>query len=167
MITACVFETRIGWVGLAARNAGICRLILPKSSRAEALTGVCAGLDARVVEDDAELGGLPEMLASYFDGEKVSFSEVRVDLMGITPFRLRALRECGKIGYGTVFTYGELAARIGSPNACRAVGGAMAANPVPIIVPCHRVLAVGGRLGGYSAGLDWKRKLLALEGVVV
>jgi len=87
-----------------------------------------------------------------------------VDLDGLTPFRRRVLSALRKVGRGKTISYGALAARVGSPGAARAVGSACANNPVPLWVPCHRVLAGGGKLGGFSGGLDVKRALLALEG---
>ena len=86
-----------------------------------------------------------------------------LDLAGLPPFHEKVLAAARRISYGRTATYGELAARAGSPRAARAVGQAMAHNPVPLIIPCHRVLAAGGRLGGYGGGLDLKRRLLGLE----
>ena len=100
-------------------------------------------------------------LDRYFDGKLRKFT-VRVDPSG-TPFRLRVWEELGRIPYGGTISYIELARRIGKAKASRAVGGANGANPVCIIIPCHRVIAADGALGGYSAGLWRKEKLLALE----
>jgi len=99
-------------------------------------------------------------LDEYFRGERETFS-CNVDLSGMSDFTRIVLEETQKIEYGTVITYSELARRIGS-SAVRAVGGALSRNPVPIIVPCHRVVAKDG-LGGYSCGLELKIKLLELE----
>jgi len=99
-------------------------------------------------------------LDEYFRGERKKFS-CNVDLSGMSDFTHKVLEETQEIEYGTVITYSELARRIGS-EAVRAVGGALSRNPVPIIVPCHRVVAKDG-LGGYSCGLDLKSKLLELE----
>ncbi len=106
------------------------------------------------------------MLERYFNGERLAF-ELPCDLSGLPPFRQRILRLAADIGYGEVLSYGELAQQAGCPAAARAVGGAMAANPIPIIIPCHRVVAASGRLTGYSApgGLIMKRYLLSMEGV--
>jgi len=94
---------------------------------------------------------------------------VPVDLGAVTsPFRRRVLETLHReVEYGETVSYGELAVMAGRPGAARAVGSAMATNPVPIVVPCHRVLAAGGRIGGYGGGLDVKRSLLAIEGVEV
>jgi methylated-DNA-[protein]-cysteine S-methyltransferase len=103
-------------------------------------------------------------LAEYFAGERRAF-EVPLDLSGWPPFTRKILEELCKVPYGETLTYGELAARAGSPRAARAVGQAMAANPLPIIIPCHRVVAADGRLGGYSGGdgLPTKQWLLTFE----
>ena len=104
-------------------------------------------------------------LDEYFAGERSRFT-APVDLDGVTaPFRRRVLETLrDDVGYGETVAYGELAAMAGRPGAARAVGSAMATNPVPILIPCHRVVAADG-IGGYGCGLDRKRTLLALEGV--
>ena len=104
-------------------------------------------------------------LEGYTLGEPVDFGDVRVDLSRMSDFRKRIVRACRRVPYGSTWTYGELAARAGYPGSARAVGNCMARNRVPLVVPCHRVLASGGRLGGFSApgGLAMKRRLLELE----
>jgi methylated-DNA-[protein]-cysteine S-methyltransferase len=103
-------------------------------------------------------------LAEYFAGQRQRF-ELPVDLCLASPFHRRVLQELGRVPFGRVLSYGELARRVGRPGAARAVGGAMRKNPIPIVVPCHRVAAADGSLGGFSAGLEAKRRLHALEGV--
>jgi O-6-methylguanine DNA methyltransferase len=88
-----------------------------------------------------------------------------LDLSGGTPFQQGVWCALQKISHGKTRSYGEIARRIGKPKAVRAVGGACGANPIPIFIPCHRVLAANGKLGGFSGGLNWKRKLLAREGI--
>lgn len=88
-----------------------------------------------------------------------------LDLSGHTAFRIRVWKELRRIPPGGSATYSEIAIRLGDRNATRAVGGACGANPIPLIIPCHRVLAAGRKLGGFSGGLHWKRKLLAVEGI--
>ena len=88
-----------------------------------------------------------------------------LDLSAGTEFQQRVWRAMLEITFGQTLSYAEIAAKIGKPKATRAVGGACGANPIPVLVPCHRVLAAHQRLGGFSAGLDWKRKLLAIESI--
>ena len=90
-----------------------------------------------------------------------------LDLTGATPFRRRVWAELRRIPRGGTQSYGEIAEALGKRRAARAVGGACGANPVPVLIPCHRVLAANGRLGGFSGGLEWKRRLLAIEGVLL
>jgi methylated-DNA-[protein]-cysteine S-methyltransferase len=103
-------------------------------------------------------------LTEYFAGERRVFT-VPVDWARASGFRSRVLEELSRVPYGEVISYGELAARSGNPRAARAVGSAMATNPWPIVVPCHRVVRSGGVLGQYGGGADVKRQLLAMEGV--
>lgn len=103
-------------------------------------------------------------MEAYFAGERVSFDDVRLDLEGFTPFQLAVTEALRTIPYGATVTYGELAALAGRPNAQRAAGTFCAHNQVPLVIPCHRVVAAGG-IGSYgSLGIGYKRRLLALEG---
>jgi len=111
-----------------------------------------------------ELGHFIRDLQRYFGGKRISF-EVPLDLGNPPPFREKVLRECARIPYGKITTYGSLAEAVGQPRAARAVGQAVGHNPIPIVIPCHRVLASGGGLGGFGSGLEWKRFLLRLEGI--
>lgn len=90
-----------------------------------------------------------------------------LDLSGGTKFRLRVWAELGRLARGETRSYGEIAEELGKRKAARAVGGACGANPIPVLIPCHRVLAANGSLGGFSGGLEWKRRLLAIEGVLL
>jgi len=105
---------------------------------------------------------LEELLNTYLSGQNVDFSSVPLDLSGATPFQLRVWEETRKIPYGTTATYGDLALRLGIPGGARAVGQALKKNPIPIIIPCHRVIGRKG-LTGFRGGLDWKRRLINLE----
>ncbi len=111
-------------------------------------------------------GDLTGDLIRYLGGEVVDFSGYRVDLSHLTDFEQSVLCETRKIGYGSMITYSELARAIGRPKATRAVGNALRKNPVPIVVPCHRVVAKSG-IGGYVLGVDLKRRLLELEGTTI
>lgn len=101
-------------------------------------------------------------LAAYFDGELHSF-DLPLDLSGLTPFQRSVCQALRRVPYGRLRTYGDLARALGRSGAARAVGGACARNPLPIVLPCHRVVAGDGSLGGYSGGLELKRALLGLE----
>jgi methylated-DNA-[protein]-cysteine S-methyltransferase len=113
------------------------------------------------------VGGVIAQLEAYFAGERVDLSGVALDLGGVPAFHSDIYAVLRTLSWGVTATYGELARRVGAPGAARAVGQAMGRNPVPIIVPCHRVLAAGGKIGGFSAygGALTKERLLALEGV--
>jgi O-6-methylguanine DNA methyltransferase len=119
-----------------------------------------------LVPGDAEVRPLAKQLVDYLDGRRKSFN-VELDLSHVTPFRKRVLEECAAIPRGQVSTYAELARKAGRPNAYRAVGHTMATNPIPIVIPCHRVLGSDGGLHGFGGGLDMKRRLLALEGAAI
>jgi O-6-methylguanine DNA methyltransferase len=111
---------------------------------------------------------LHKALENYFAGIAETFDRIELDLDGGTAFQRAVWQALREMCWGETCTYGELARRIGAgPRAARAIGQALGANPAPIVIPCHRVLAAGGRLGGFSAGLEWKRDLLELEGVDV
>ena len=103
------------------------------------------------------------MLRKYLRGERVSFDRVPIDLSGYTPFEGKVLRILARVRPGDRISYQELARKAGRPRASRAVGSVMRKNRLPIILPCHRVVRSDGALGGYSGGLAWKRRLLAIE----
>ncbi len=155
-----VFETPAGWIGALATARGLKCLTLPAASAADARAELAPPPEAR--EDAAYFSDLITDLGRYFSGEPVIFT-ITLDLDGVPPFRRRVWQAARAIPWGETRSYGWLAARAGQPRAARAVGQAMAHNPVPIVVPCHRVVAANG-LGGFSGGLDVKRRLLALEG---
>ncbi len=105
-------------------------------------------------------------LDAYFQGEPVNFDALPVDLSDQPPFRRKVQEQCRRVGYGQTTTYADLARGVGTPAAARAVGSAMSHNPVPLVIPCHRVLRSDGGLGGFSApnGVRFKQQLLELEG---
>lgn len=107
-----------------------------------------------------------EQLQAYLDGKRCSF-DLPLDLPKATLFQRRVWGACAAVPYGATVTYGALALSIGSPQAARAVGQALGSNPVPVLIPCHRVIASDGSLGGYGGGLALKRALLALERTVM
>lgn len=159
MANAYVVMTAEGAVAWRESTNGVqaCTLPAPTLATAKARIGGAARV---VVPADHELA---RRLAAYFEGDDVSFDDVPLDLPDETPFQAAVRRVVRAIPRGEVRTYGEVAAAAGRPRAARAVGQVMATNPVPPIVPCHRVVAVGG-LGGFGGGLDLKRRMLAREG---
>mgnify|MGYP000894055876 CR=1 FL=1 len=108
---------------------------------------------------------LARLMKDYFAGIPVDFSNVPIDPCFGTPFQRAVWETARTIQYGHALSYGEIARRVGSPAGARAVGQALGVNPICIVIPCHRVLASGGKLGGFSSGLDWKRRLLQIEGI--
>jgi O-6-methylguanine DNA methyltransferase len=111
-----------------------------------------------------EMEMLPEDLRAYFSGQPVNFQKYPIDWQDMTPFGRRVLDLAQSIPWGETRNYGWLSAQLKLPGGARAVGGALGRNPVPIVIPCHRILRKDGRMGGFSAGIQWKRFLLDLEG---
>ena len=122
--------------------------------------------EVRFGEHSLDDDTVTQQLREYFAGERRKF-DLPLDLSGVTPFRAEVLRELSKVPYGETTTYAELARAVGNPKAVRAVGSTCATNPLPILIPCHRVLRADGQLGGYRGGEAAKRFLLRLEGIDV
>jgi len=167
-----VFETALGFMGLAWSEKGVTRVFLAEKSR-EAIErrllrqfGVKPLASTDMPPWIADLIG---RIKAYAAGEDVDFSAVPVDLAGVDDFRLAIYTAARKLGFGQTTTYGELAKRAGHGGLPRETGAALGANPVPLIIPCHRILAAGGKIGGFSApgGSASKERMLALEGVRV
>jgi methylated-DNA-[protein]-cysteine S-methyltransferase len=129
------------------------------------LDWVAARLSPRILEAPARLDDVRRELDEYFEGRRREF-DLPIDWALVTPFGRRVLQATAAIPFGGVKTYGEMATQAGNPKASRAAGRALGANPIPIVVPCHRVLHSGGGLGGYGGGLDRKEFLLKLEGAI-
>lgn len=163
----CLFDSELGWFALVGRGAAVSRLTFAHSSALAALQSVNGGDLAEAGSRDP-LQKLARRLQAYARGKRDDFADVPLFFAAQTKFQQRVTDACRRIAPGKALSYAELAARVGSPGAARAVGNCMARNPIAIIVPCHRVLASGGGLGGYSmgSGLDIKRRLLELEGYV-
>jgi len=154
MISYTQMESPVGPLLLAADDAGL-REILFVHGRAPARP------DASWKEDKAPLKETIRQLREYFAGEREVF-DLPLAPLG-TPFQLKVWKRLCDIPYGETISYGELARRIHNPNASRAVGLANGSNPIPIVIPCHRVIGSNGKLTGYGGGLPIKEKLLALE----
>ncbi len=166
-----IFETVAGFCALAWRGDDVVGFRLPAANEAAAerefrrrLPGAKTGAASPVV------AGTIADARRYFEGARVDFSTVRIDLGQQDPFFGKVYEAVRRLGWGETTTYGAIAKALGAgPEGARDVGTAMARNPVPLIVPCHRVLAAGGRIGGFTApgGADSKARMLALEGIGV
>jgi len=166
----CLFDTAIGACGVAWSAQGLTRLQLPESDRSateKRLRATAAG--ARPETPPPPIVAAITEIQRYLTGKRADLSAVTIDLTGASPFRRRVYEAARSVGWGQTASYGELARRAGSPGAARAVGHALARNPVAIVIPCHRIVAGGDRVGGFSAygGAIAKARLLALEGVQV
>lgn len=155
---------------LAATREGLVNVVFHASDavRDRALERLAARLGGEPVEDPDSplLTEAIRQLRAYFAGERHDF-DLPLDWSLISGFNRQVLRELASgVPYGTVVGYGDLAGRVGQPGGAQAVGAAMGANPLPVVVPCHRVLESDGGIGGFGGGLETKRKLLALEGVL-
>lgn len=173
-----LFETALGFIGIAWSERGLTRLQLPERDRAATerrLLATLPGADREhPVEQRAEKlpAGIAEAVAAirrYAAGETVDFSGVSVDLGPADAFRLAVYEAARQLGFGETTTYGALAVSAGHAGLARETGQALGKNPVPIVVPCHRIVAAGGKIGGFSApgGATTKERLLELEGVQV
>jgi methylated-DNA-[protein]-cysteine S-methyltransferase len=160
--------TPIGRLLVVGGAGGVVRVGFEEEPEDHVLAGVASRLGPRIVASDTELAAVRDAMEAYFAGEDESLA-VPVDFRLVrSDFRraaLEALRD--DVGPGHVVTYGGLAAKIGRPKAARAVGTACATNPVPIIVPCHRVVPGSGGVGSYGGGPERKRRLLAHEGALL
>jgi methylated-DNA-[protein]-cysteine S-methyltransferase len=154
-----IFPTSAGWIGVTGSIAGLRRVILPRPSEKEVLDEISGGAIPRpdIFKD------ITTRLKDYFDGKPVDFPD-EPDFSGATGFQREVWRAACRIPYGETRSYGWLSVEAGRPGSARAVGQALGRNPLPVIVPCHRVLAHDGSLGGFSGGLEMKRLLLCLEG---
>jgi methylated-DNA-[protein]-cysteine S-methyltransferase len=158
-------DSPVGELLVATTDRGVCRISFdPEPERA--IEELAKTFGVRVLRSSRPLQRPRRELDEYFDGRRREF-ELDVDLVAVPSFQQRVLAELRLVPYGQTDTYGGLAARIGRPRAARAVGGALNRNPVPIVVPCHRVVGASGSLVGYAGGLERKEKLLTLEGALL
>ena len=156
-------DSPVGELLLAATPRGLVRVSYLDSGLEPVLEQLAARVSPRVLASPRTLDPVRRELDEYFDGSRRSF-EVALDWRLARGFSRRVLEATAAIPFGEVSSYGAVAAAAGSPRASRAAGNALGANPLPIIVPCHRILHAGGGLGGYTGGVERKRVLLAIEG---
>ncbi len=157
--TSLLFATDWGWWGAEASARGIVRVVLPQRDRDQIREQLGnPGNSGSLLAEEAA-----RQIQEYLCGRRQDFT-VPVDWEPFSDFTRHILRACARIPYGETVSYSELARRAGKEGAGRAVGQALAANPVPLLVPCHRVIRADGSLGGFSGGVEIKRRLLELEG---
>jgi methylated-DNA-[protein]-cysteine S-methyltransferase len=157
-------DSPLGPLVVAATPKGLGRVSYSEfRGEDEVLEDLARRVSPRVLEAPARLDGVRRELDEYFEGRREQF-ETPIDWTYLAGFTREVLRATAAIGFGEVSTYAGVAEAAGSPRAVRAAGNALGANPMPVIVPCHRVLRTGGKLGGYTGGLERKEFLLRLEG---
>jgi methylated-DNA-[protein]-cysteine S-methyltransferase len=158
-------DTPVGRLLLAATPRGLVRVTFPVESTDTVLEQLAATISPRVLESPGRLDEPRRELELYFEGRLTNF-DLPLDWQLTRGFYRKVLRATARIPYGKTRSYSDLAKRAGSPRAVRATGTALGSNPLPIVVPCHRVLRSGGALGGYGGGLEVKQALLQLEGAL-
>ncbi len=160
------FDSRIGRIYIASTEKGVCKISVPRESRKDFFGWLKDHFEVETISDNrARNREVIDQLTRYFGGKLATFT-CPVDLMG-TPFQTRVWKELSKIPYGATITYKHLARKVQAPKAFQAVGRANGANPLPIIIPCHRVLGSDGTLVGYAYGIKTKEFLLRLEGALM
>ena len=160
-----VFKTAIGWCGLLRSKKGIIiRLFIGYKERDQLLKQILHEFGSGLERTPAT-GEIMDKIKRYCSGEKIVFEKNDLNWSLLTPFQQKVFKAAIKVPYGTVVTYASLARKAGCPNSSRAVGNALARNPLPLFIPCHRIVRGDGKLGGFSAGggIALKRKLLELE----
>jgi methylated-DNA-[protein]-cysteine S-methyltransferase len=160
-------DSPLGPLVVAATPRGLVRVAYTESrADAHVLEELARKLSPRVLEAPARLDAVRRELDEYFEGDRTDF-DLPIDWALTRGFTSRVLQATARISFGSTSTYAEVASRAGSPRAVRAAGNALGANPLPVVVPCHRVLRTGGAIGGYTGGLERKEYLLRLEGVQI
>jgi methylated-DNA-[protein]-cysteine S-methyltransferase len=163
--TVIVLNSRFGWFGVAGDASAVVAVAIGHPSAAAAREQLSRECRRAPHSLPPLLTRAAERIARYFDGEPLDLSDLPIRTERQTPFQQRVRQALRQVRYGQTVSYAELARRAGAPGAARAVGSVMASNPLPLLIPCHRVIGAGGRLGGFSApqGVALKRALLAME----
>ncbi len=160
------FDSKIGTIYIASSDKGVCKICIPKETKRDFFGWLATHFNEEdVVENKSRNKEVIDQLTRYFNGKLAKFS-APIDLIG-TSFQLRVWKELRNIPYGTTISYKQLARRAGVPRGFQAVGLANSCNPIPIIVPCHRVIGSDGSLTGYAAGIKTKEFLLRAEGAIL
>lgn len=166
MQRAMIFQSPWGWMGVAESPKGIQAIVLPKRSKRAVESDIRAQTNGQCQQGASlRLEAARCQLLDYLAGRRNTF-DVPIDLSHGTSFQRQVWRTLQRVPYGKLRSYQWIAARVGGPHYARAVGNAVGANPLPIVIPCHRIVAHDASLGGFSGGLSMKRKLLALEGTL-
>ncbi|MEA2224582.1 MAG: methylated-DNA-[protein]-cysteine S-methyltransferase [Solirubrobacteraceae bacterium] len=165
-IAYATVDSPVGRLVAVATPRGLARIAyeLENGGLDSILDDVALRLSPAIVEAPAQLDPIRRELDEYFEGRRQDFDLPLDWALSTAGFRRRVLQECARIPFGATSTYKAMAIAAGSPTAFRAAGGALGSNPIPIVVPCHRVLSSSGGLGGYTGGLERKRLLLSIEG---
>ena len=158
-------DSPIGTLVVATTGKGLVRISFPSETEGLVLEELARRLSPRVVRSPRKVSAVARELDEYFAGRRKRF-DYPLDWSLVGPYARKVLRATAAIPFGKVSTYREVATKAGNPAASRAAGNALGSNPIPVVVPCHRVLRTGGGLGGYGGGLDVKEHLLRLEGVL-
>ena len=166
MRRAMIFKSPWGWMGISESSKGIQGIVLPKRSK-RAVESDLRALSKEPWQqgESARLTAARHQLSDYLAGKRSTF-DVPLDLSAGTSFQRQVWRTLQRVPYSKLRSYRWIAARVGGPQYARAVGNAVGANPLPIVIPCHRIVAHDASLGGFSGGLSMKRKLLSLEGTL-
>lgn len=159
------YDSPLGALTVVVTPRGLVRLAYPHEADDQALAELAERISPRILSAPRKTDGVRRQLDEYFAGRRQRF-EVPIDWRLVRGFAAGVLRATARIPFGSVSTYRDVAAAAGSPRAYRAAGNALGSNPIPIVVPCHRVLHADGGLGGYTGGLERKAFLLRLEGVL-
>jgi O-6-methylguanine DNA methyltransferase len=163
MVYCTSFDSKIGLIYIASTDQGVCKISVPRQTKKDFFRWLRENFDdSEVADNKSRNKEVMDQLNRYFNGKLAKFT-CAIDMRG-TPFQLRVWKELQKISYGTTISYKQLAKRLGTSRGFQAIGRANAANPLPIIVPCHRVLGTDGTLIGYASGVKTKEFLLKLEG---
>ncbi|UVT18929.1 MAG: methylated-DNA--[protein]-cysteine S-methyltransferase [Nitrospira sp.] len=166
MSRAMIFRSSWGWMGIAESQKGIQAIVLPKRSKRAVESDLRAQSDGPLQQEaSTRLEAARRQLLQYLEGKRDTF-DVPLDLSQGTSFQRQVWRALQRVPYGKLRSYQWIAARVGGRHYARAVGNAVGANPLPIVIPCHRIVAHDASLGGFSGGLSMKRKLLSLEGTL-
>jgi methylated-DNA-[protein]-cysteine S-methyltransferase len=164
-VAYALVDCPLGALTVAATSHGLLRIAYPSNRPDDVLAEIAHRVSPRVLEAPARLDAVRRELDEYFEGTRTRF-DLPLDWSLTRGFTRDVLQATARIGYGEVRSYADVAKRAGRPRAVRAAGNALGTNPIPVVVPCHRVVRTGGGLGGYTGGLERKQFLLAHEGVL-